>query len=256
MENRSSFGLNGMIQRWREELARSPAIRSENLDELESHLRDSIAALESRGLSAAEAFLIATRRIGKGTSLGMEFGKVNGTVVWLDRILWMLIGVQVWGFISGATGLIASNALLFGLRGAGYDFKTQGFVVTVTLIALLNLAGFAGSLALCWWLFCRKGQQLGLWLERLLRGRATWALTFGGLYLLSLSINLIRWGTQSLVVTSLGKEQVGGFYYSMGVSNAITFLITPVVFVGLTLFLARKRFQLTSARDIQEAETL
>jgi hypothetical protein len=256
METTTPFDLNRAIQHWREDLAQSPAFHSDNLNELESHLRDSIAALRTRGLSADEAFIVATRRIGKGGLLEAEFAKVNAQTMWLDRILWMLIGVQVWGFISGAIGLLAQNALLFGLRGAGYDFKMQGVVVTVTLIALLNLAGFAGSLALCWWLFCRNGQRLGLWLGRLLRGRATWALTFGALYLLSLSITLIRWGTQSLVVTSLGKEQVGGFHYSMGVSNVITFLITPVVFVGLTLFLARKRLRLANTRSIPEAGAL
>src|ERR1017187_9086718 len=99
MENQTSFDLNLAIQRWREELGQSPAFHSENLNELESHLCDSIATLQTRGLSAEEAFIIATRRIGKGGSLEMEFAKVNRRTVWLDRALWMLIGVQIWGLM-------------------------------------------------------------------------------------------------------------------------------------------------------------
>jgi hypothetical protein len=247
METPTSFDLNRAIQSWRENLGQSPAFRGEDLDELESHLCDSIATLQIRGLSAEEAFMVAANRIGKGGTLESEFGKVNGTAVWLDRFFWMLIGYQVWAFISGALGLITRNALLFGLHGAGYDFKAYSFAVQVTLSALVNLAGFAGSLALCWWLFYRKGQRFGLWLGRLLHRRATWALTFGALYLLSLSITLIRWGTQSLLVTSVGKENIGDFYYSQSISSAITFLITPAVLVGITLFLARKRFRLRQA---------
>lgn len=244
METTTSFDLNRAIREWRENLAQSPAFRSENLDELESHLRDSVTTLQTRGLSAEEAFMVAANRIGKGGALESEFGKVNRTAVWLDRFFWMLIGYQVWAFISGAIGLITRNALLFGLHGAGYDFKAHSYAVPVTLIALVNLAGFAGSLALCWWLFCRKGQRFGRWLGRRLHHRATWALTFGALYLLSLSITLISWGTQSLLVTSVGRENIGAFYVSQSVSSAITFLITPAVLVGLTLFLARKRLRL------------
>ena len=47
MENQTAFDLNQAIQRWRENLANSPAFRSENLNELESHLRDSISTLET-----------------------------------------------------------------------------------------------------------------------------------------------------------------------------------------------------------------
>lgn len=241
METTTSFDLNGAIRQWRENLSQSPAFRGENLDELESHLRDSVAMFETRGLSAEEAFLVAARRMGACSALEAEFGKVNRSAIWLDRILWMLIGLQVWGFVSGAIGFITRNALLFGLHGAGYDFKAHSYA-TVTLMALVHLAGFAGSLALCWWLFCRKGQQLGLWLGRRLHRRAIWILTFGALYLLSLSITLIGWGTQSLLVTSVG---VGAFYYSSWVSSLIAFLITPAVLVGLTLFLARKRLRLS-----------
>src|SRR4051794_3815451 len=60
METQTSFDLNLAIQRWRENLAQSSALRNENLNELESHLRDSIAALQTAGLSGEEAFVIAS----------------------------------------------------------------------------------------------------------------------------------------------------------------------------------------------------
>ena len=51
METTTSFDLNRAIQSWRENLAQSPAFRGENLNELESHLRDSVATWQARGLS-------------------------------------------------------------------------------------------------------------------------------------------------------------------------------------------------------------
>jgi len=247
METASAFDLNRAIQQWRANLAQSPAFRGENLNELESHLDDSIATWQSCGLSAEEAFMVATNRIGKGGALESEFGKVNGTAVWLDRFFWMLIGLQVWGFISGISGVLVRNALFFGLNGAGYDFKAHGNTLTVTLLTLVYLAGFAGSLALCWWVFYRKGQRFGRWLARLLHRRATWLLTYGALYLLPLSIFLISWGAQALLFKSFGRGKLGEFAFSVSVSSAIAGLITTAVLVGLTLSLARKRLRARQA---------
>jgi hypothetical protein len=246
METTTSFDLNRAVQQWRENLGQSPAFRGENLNELESHLCDSIATLQTCGLSAEEAFMVAATRIGKGNALEPEFGKVNGQAIWIDRLFWMLIGYQVWGFVSGAIGLVTGNALLLGLHGVGYDFKSHGHTILVALFTLVHLAGFAGSLALCWWLFCRKGQRFGRWLNRLLYRRATWVLAFVTLYLLSLSIPLISGGTLTLLFTAVGRETVGEIALPQSYSSIIMHLTTPVVFIGLTLFLARKRLRLAN----------
>jgi hypothetical protein len=92
MENQTSFDLNGAIRRWRGELAKSASFRADDLEELESHLRDSASSLRERGLTAEEAFLIAVRRTGSGDVLAAEFATINGSSVWLDRLLWMTTG--------------------------------------------------------------------------------------------------------------------------------------------------------------------
>jgi len=241
MENSTSFDLNRNIQQWRENLAAAPSFRNENLDELETHLRDSVAVLQNRGLSADEAFLIATRRMGAGDPLANEFSKVNGSAIWLDRLFWMVIGYQAWLFISGVTVLVIHNALFLGLNYAGYNFKAHGNAIPTTLFTLVRVAGFAGSLALCGWLFCRKGQRFGRWLGRLLQRRTTWALTFSVLYVLYSSIGLATQGMNSLLSNSIGQERVIEFYNSQGYSILFTHLITAAIVVWLTVFLARRR---------------
>ena len=139
MENPTSFDLNRAIQQWRENLGQSPAFRSENLNELETHLCDSIATLRTRGLSAEEAFTIATRRIGKGGSLETEFGKVNQRAVWLDRVLWMLIGIQIWGLVAGLTGAVIRNALSWGWAGINYNYKESGLALPIALFSLAQV---------------------------------------------------------------------------------------------------------------------
>ena len=110
METTTTFDLNRAIQQWRENLAQSPAFRSENLDELETHLRDSIGSLQTHGLSAEEALIVASKRIGRLSCLEAEFGKVNGQAVWLDRILWVLIGIQLWTLVANVSSVFYTFA--------------------------------------------------------------------------------------------------------------------------------------------------
>ena len=77
MENPSEFDLNTALRCWLEALAQSPHFRKENVAELESHLRDSVAQLQGTGLSLEESFFIATRRVGSPQKLEGEFAKVN-----------------------------------------------------------------------------------------------------------------------------------------------------------------------------------
>ena len=77
MENASEFDLNIALSQWLERFGQSPQLKSENLKELESHVRDSVDQLQTRGLSPEESFLIATHRVGSPAKLEPEFAKVN-----------------------------------------------------------------------------------------------------------------------------------------------------------------------------------
>jgi hypothetical protein len=92
MENQTTFDLNAAVQSWRLELAKSTSFHVDDLDELESHVRDSTASLQALGLTAEEAFLIAIRRTGSRDALAAEFAAINGSSIWLDRLLWMTGG--------------------------------------------------------------------------------------------------------------------------------------------------------------------
>jgi len=155
METPTSFDLNRAIQQWREDLAQSPSFRRENLAELEAHLRDSVAALETRGLTKEEAFVVACKRIGKGGALEKEFGKVNGHAVWLDRILWMLIGFQFWVIVSIAystTQRVVRGVLWWTVEGT--EVSKLGFNLVVILLppVFLTLVLFLG------WRFLKRAE--------------------------------------------------------------------------------------------------
>jgi hypothetical protein len=109
MENRTSFDLNDAIRNWRTKMAESPAYSAKDLDELESHVRDSVEGLARKGLSPEEGFWLAMRRLGNPEALASEFGKVNPEKVWLNRALWMVSGYIIIGILFSVANLLATS---------------------------------------------------------------------------------------------------------------------------------------------------
>ena len=90
-----SFDLDCELTRWRQSLAAHEAITPERACELESHLRDSMAALRARDLSEEEAFWIAARRLGAAAPLSVQFAEADPAAAWRNRIFWMAVGLLV-----------------------------------------------------------------------------------------------------------------------------------------------------------------
>jgi hypothetical protein len=242
MENPNSFDLNCAIQDWRENLAQSPAFRRENLDELETHLRDSVVPLQDRGLSAEEAFMVATKRIGNESLLTNEFGKMNLKVVWLDRILWGLIAIQVWNWVGIFSATLASNFVLSNFSRFSYDLGVHGVAIPVGLLTLANLLGFVGSLGLGWWLIRRFRQALRLGVKAALRTRGTFVLTVAVIFLLCLVVAFLGLATRLMPYPN---EQVAAMYsLYMAFSSNLMMAIKTIALATLTVFFAQKRLRL------------
>lgn len=238
MQNADSFNLDQAIQHWRDNLAQSPAFSGENLGELEAHLRDSIASLQARDLSAEESFIIATKRLGSRNVLAAEFGRVNSRSVWLDRILWMLVGIQCWGLVYGLAGTLLRSAVFFGL--VHYDFSTYGRTIPTMLFLLANLSSLAASLIGCWWLFFRHGSTIGGWLSGYLSRRSTWQLGLFGTAFWVLSFWL-NFGMTLLQFKLVAAEKFGPIASSQSYTWAAGSFVQVLTFLILTIVIARKQ---------------
>ena len=165
MENPTPFDLNEAIRRWQENLAASPAVCADNLEEMASHLRASVQSLKAAGLSEAESFLVASRRLGAVDELRCEFSKVNRALVWRGRAFWMLAGMLVYLGASEFSSLIsnASMALCSPFLANGFLLGCIGVATWFAVIALLaflfhlvaagRLIGITSSMA---WLLQRR----------------------------------------------------------------------------------------------------
>jgi hypothetical protein len=247
MENPTSFDLNQALHHWRENLGRSPAFHGDNLAELESHLAESVAALQARGLSAEEAFWVATQRVGPDHRVAAEFAKINGGAVWLDRVLWMLVGIQLWGVVSNCLAAFAPALLALGLLGLNFDFNAHSPMVPMSLFALAEVLALAGSVGLCWWLLVGSGRGLFRWLAPRLQRRPMLVVLGVVLAVTLLVASSLPSAGLMFISSRVNPTTAGQIYMPMAAAGAFLHAFQIAGLLAMTLVLVRRRFLLQSA---------
>ena len=79
--------LEEQIAQWRAYLHRREAIHGPDVEELEGHLRDQLAALTEAGLAGDEAFLVAVKRMGSLDALSREFARAHSGRLWKQLVI-------------------------------------------------------------------------------------------------------------------------------------------------------------------------
>jgi hypothetical protein len=79
--------LEAQFAQWRQYVQGRPELRSSDADELEDHLRGSVAELTGAGLRPDEAFLIAVKRMGSLDDLSREFAREHSERLWKQLVL-------------------------------------------------------------------------------------------------------------------------------------------------------------------------
>lgn len=124
--------LEDQIAQWRQYLRRRRAIQGPDVEELETHLRDQVAALTEGGLTDDEAFLVAVKRMGNLDAVSREFAREHSERLWKQLVIapdpagepeqaaTRLEAVVVLGLAVAAGAAIKAPAL-FGLHLGGGD---------------------------------------------------------------------------------------------------------------------------------------
>ena len=172
METQTRFDLTAAITNWQHELAQQPDLTPVVRRELETHLRDTVAELQSRGLNNEESFWLARRRLGKPEQLSDEFAKADLAKVWRERVFWVVLVLLVtiqWSFtVAAFFGWIArtvsiGGGLLFG-NAAHLFFDWVPIVVCAVLVAKGRFNFKGGG----WQSFFasrrRMGLAVGMWI--------------------------------------------------------------------------------------------
>lgn len=141
------FDIESQIRKWRMTIANSGSITDQNAAELETHLRETISDLQTKGLHEQEAFVVASMRLGTPDEMSNEYSKVNGAYVWKRRIVWMLCGfvgaTALAHAFHGLASLSEATAALAGFSGAGVvaTSVTAKVVCWTVLFLMLSQGG-------------------------------------------------------------------------------------------------------------------
>ena len=79
--------LEDQIAQWRSYVRRRRTIERADVEELEAHLRDELAALIDSGLHSDEAFLVAVKRMGSLDAISREFARTHSERLWKQLVI-------------------------------------------------------------------------------------------------------------------------------------------------------------------------
>jgi hypothetical protein len=141
------------IEEWRRYLRRHEMIQSDEVDELEDHLRTQIDALSETGLEYDEAFLVAVKRMGELDLLSREFAREYSERLWKQLVV--STGKKEFSSLARldaivAVGLAVAAALafrlpeIFGLHLGGSEPASSFYFNNLSLFALPFLAVYFG----------------------------------------------------------------------------------------------------------------
>jgi hypothetical protein len=143
--------LEDQIAQWRTYLRRRQAVHGADVEELEGHLRDQLAALTEGGLAGDEAFLVAVKRMGGLDALSREFARAHSERLWKQLVIAPDAAEQPGTTTRNETFLVLSLAVaaalavkvpaLFGIR-LGPDEELPAFYARNASLFVLPLLTF------------------------------------------------------------------------------------------------------------------
>ena len=256
MDNPPAFDLNRGIHDWRTGLSKTSALQRDSLDELESHLRDSITTLSEKGLSEEEALLVAVRRCGTELQLQTEFSKSGLIEIWFFRGTWILFGFLI--LLNGYSLVFSypdpSPVLyLFLLAVTGLNTLQLRYLATARLQhSILSALYWFVTLLFSGSLILASGSTfeiLATYLSRNARSPYTsnfwWDYGFAGIQVLMLVLLLVRSGMSarlrisgSLILASCATLEILVAYFSRNATSPyMSRNYWCAAFAGLEIFI-------------------
>ena len=136
------FDLEQAIQDWKLTFRPDSSIGPDGVQEVESHLRESIERLQDSGLSMHEAFAVGLHRLGLTAELEREFAKNQPVVAWQTRLVWMVGGYLAFTLFRGGASAIVAFA------GAGMAYAGVSATIAGPIAVAVLVAAWAGLLVI------------------------------------------------------------------------------------------------------------
>lgn len=133
--------------RWRDGMLSHEGLDAERVRELESHLREAMAGLESRGLSPEESFLVSRRRLGTVDQVAAEYAHNEPLRAWRRRAFWMTAGL-----LFGEVLMAAAQSASAVWSGLLFHYFGQRSVFWVAISVGMSLLSASLAVFALWWI--------------------------------------------------------------------------------------------------------
>ena len=144
MNNKTAFNLENEVNAWADTLKAKPDLTDSDVEEMKSHLYDSIDALQEKGLNEKEAFVLARVRMGDSYELDEAYKEANQPVIQMRRSLLILAGVLVYFmtyyFILSSSKVLAIILLKTGAGGVEAIEWVSRYLISWHFILVLFFA--------------------------------------------------------------------------------------------------------------------
>jgi hypothetical protein len=144
-----TVSLEEQIDQWRSYLRRRQAIHAVDVEELEDHLREQVAALMDAGLATDEAFLVAVKRMGELDALSREFAREHSERLWKQLLVdspeaaESRSGARADAIVALCLAVVAAVAVkLPSLFGMDLDAAAPFYARNASLFVLPVLTGY------------------------------------------------------------------------------------------------------------------
>lgn len=240
------FDLNEAISNWKLSFGQNGKCGTEDVLELEVHLREQVGILVRSGLSEREAFLVGISRLGAPEEISDEYAKADPAQFWRHRCLWMAVGVLCWWSLALLKevflAIAAVVALSLGVRN-GLELGIASVAVNILFLLLLVLGGRK--------LYSRDVPRI--WNSKLAAftaTRARVALCVVGVLL----VGVVAKGVASLpmlyALKVLPDEHVARYgTYAMAADSALIAILTVTIVTFVFWHAGRRPGSLTAAAD-------
>ncbi len=146
MERQPRFDLTTATEAWLDQLRQRGTLTDDDVQELHTHVLDSIEPLKATGLSEEEAFWVARHRLGSAEVVSAEFGKIQRPFAVRREPVVFLLGALVFVILKngmdaagyGVTAWLARHSANDQLV-IGVDF---GFRLLLFLVLVAGLIGY------------------------------------------------------------------------------------------------------------------
>jgi len=223
------------LQEWHKTLVEEEALTTEDIDELEDHLRVDFLHMKEMGLDDQDAFYLAARHLGKTDTICNEYRKVNGTSLWTRRVQWMIIGYLVFYLLNVITTVISQTAATTA------TVFTSGWISFI-VYGIAQIILLFGVVYIIYGLLSGKEPFLNT-----LANSVNFAHSKSNVFLLAGFLGAILLSTGSRIIGSfvrgrmLNPYQYGTYAYGEMILNILWGLLLPTLLISLVSQSRRKK---------------